>query len=136
MFTRNCVPLFCRMCHNLLHIFGINCIENIEKVFSIRAFITSIFILEVNIKCGIIFQIWPQFLNGKLIPMRYTNIINLFLLKQFLFIGKNCFQEILCDLLRRRHIILDCRKIRQRIIGTYDAYQSKLENLRVIEASQ
>ena len=117
------------MVHDILQILWVHCIQNIEKIFSIRTSFLRKIILKEAVEVFISLQIRPHLFHRQFFPVRNWYVVDLFFLEKPLFILKDSFKKIFVNLSLRLHIVLNYKGIRFRKRKTYDVYPSKHKSL-------
>jgi len=77
------------MIHNLLKIFWVDGVKDVEEIFTTGASLCRVLVMEVDVKIGIIFKILPKIFYTELIPSRHVDKVDLIFLFQLLLAREN-----------------------------------------------
>jgi len=116
------------MQHNLLNIFWVDCVQDVEKVLTAWALFFGIIILEENVDIGILLRILPKVLHGQFFVVWDMDVAHIILLKQPLLILEDLPKEILVHLILGWEVVLHCKTVSEKQHYTYIAYPGKRRN--------
>ena len=106
------VSLLRGVLHNLLEIFWVDRVKDVEEVLTARISLVGVFVLKVDDEGGVLLDILPQVLDGKFLVVGHVDIVDRLLLQEFLFVIEDLLKKIFINLGFRRTIVLHYRGVR------------------------
>ena len=89
--TLSTVSLLCSMRHDLLKIFGVDRVEDVEKVVMVGHSLAGVNVLEVEHEIRVQLQVLPQVFDGELLEVGDVDVVDVLLLVEPLLVVENLF---------------------------------------------
>ena len=107
-------PLLASMAHDLLEIFRIDRVQDIEEILARRALIFRKLVREVLCELLVLRKLWPERLHRQLVVEWYSYRLDLRLLQKHLVAGQHVLQEVLVHNGLVGEVILNWKEISRR----------------------
>ena len=82
---------------DLLQIFRVQRIEDVEEIFSRWALVLGVYRRKESEEVGVLLQLWPESLDSDLVVLGHVDVVDIRLLQELLLAGENLFEEVLVD---------------------------------------
>ena len=104
------------MIHATLQILRVQSCQEIKEILPWRPFVLGIFVREVLLEMGILFEHWINVADGQLLVVGNLNVLDLALLEEGLPAAEHILEEIFVYHPFVRQIVLDYRSVKQETI--------------------